>query len=362
MVTSLMPFGVQPSSLCANTSVGAALPLRNWRIVLQDTPKTLRNRTEMYFAQSDYRRHVYAPMSKRRSACCHATVCSVRVPASTSNLGAGFDCLGLAVDLWLEASIKKGSGSPVYAGTLEHLSSEEDFLFGIIAGLLPTGTHLEVESAIPVSRGLGSSAAARVAGHVLKRLIAKEPLHRKEVYDGARDLEGHPDNAGPAVYGGLVLDAARPTVLRLHETLGVALAVPEQPIRTEQARSILPATLAREEAIHQAARAAALLLGLTRGDPELIRHGMCDVIATPYRAQLIVGYADAVAAGEKAGAYGVTISGAGSGIVAITEKRLSSQVAEAVATALTRSGNTAVGAAPEVVEGGFRVVQRSSRP
>jgi homoserine kinase len=299
-------------------------------------------------------------MSTKRSASDHATIFSVRVPASTSNLGAGFDCLGLALDLWLEANIKSGSGAPVYTGTLEHLSSEEDFLFRTVAGLQPSGTHLEVDSAIPVSRGLGSSAAARVAGQVLKRLITKAPLDRNEVYNGARVLEGHPDNAGPAVYGGLVLDAARPTLLQLHETLGVAVAIPSQQISTEQARSILPAQLLREEAIEHASRAAALLLGLTRGDPELIRHGMCDVIATPRRARLIVGYADAVDAGEKAGAYGVTISGAGSGIVAITEKRLSSRVADAMASALTRSGNTAEGAAPEVVEGGFQVAERSS--
>jgi len=299
-------------------------------------------------------------MSTQGSASARTTICAVRVPASTSNLGAGFDCLGLALDLWLQASVKSGSGSPVYTGTLEHLSSEEDFLFGTIAGLLPTGTHLEVDSVIPVSRGLGSSAAARVAGQVLKRLVTEAPVHRNEVYDRARVLEGHPDNAGPAVYGGLVLAAARPTVLRLHDTLGVALAIPAQPISTEQARSILPPQIPREQAIEQASRAAALLLGLTRGYPELIWHGMSDVIATPYRAPLIVGYADAVDAGEKAGAYGVAISGAGSGIVAITEKHLSSQVADAMATALTRSGNPAEGAAPEVVEGGFRVTERGS--
>ncbi len=300
------------------------------------------------------------PMNATRSASGHAAICTVRVPASTSNLGAGFDCLGLALDLWLQASVKNGSGTPVYTGTLEHFSSEEDFLFGTIAGLLPTGTHLEVDSAIPVSRGLGSSAAARVAGQVLKRLIAKAPLHRGEVYDRARALEGHPDNAGPAVYGGLVLAAARPTVLQLHETLGVALAIPTQPISTEQARTILPPQLPREEAIAQASRAAALLLGLTRGDPELIRHGMSDVIATPHRARLIVGFADAVGAGEEAGAYGVAISGSGSGIVAITEKRLSVHVAGAMAAALTRSGNIAAGVSPEVAEGGFRVTERGS--
>jgi homoserine kinase len=185
--------------------------------------------------------------------------------------------------------------------------------------------------------------------------MTSSEIDRAAIFDAARDLEGHPDNAGPAVYGGLVLSAARPRELEFHSTLGIALAVPEREISTETARAILPPRLSREEAISQASRAAALVLGLTIGDGELIRHGMTDLIAAPYRAQLIVGFDDAVRAGEEAGAYGATVSGAGSGIVAVSERSSARSVAEAMVSALRQRGNSAEALVPQVVLGGFRI-------
>jgi homoserine kinase len=153
----------------------------------------------------------------------------------------------------------------------------------------------------------------------------------------------------------LVLDAGRPAVLQLHDTLGVALAIPERRISTETARAILPPRLSREEAISQASRAAALLLGLTQGDGRLIRHGMTDLIAAPYRARLIVGFDAAVHAALESGAYGATVSGAGSGIVAISDRAAAGMVAEGMAAALSERGSSAQAVAPEVVTGGFRI-------
>jgi len=280
----------------------------------------------------------------------------VRVPSSTSNLGAGFDCLGLALDFWLEARLVEGDGGATYGGTLETISPDEDFLLLALGGAVPQGMQLEVESSIPFSRGLGSSAAARVAGLVLSRLASDEPVDRDAVFASAEMLEGHPDNAGPAVYGGLVLVARRPTTLRFHETLGVALALPDQLSSTQAARAILPPRVSREDAISQASRSAALLLGLTQGDGDLIRHGMDDRIAVPHRKQLIVGFDQAVLAGLEAGAYGVTISGAGSGILAVTPKAVVSDVARAMTDAILTVGGNATAAAPEVVTGGFEVL------
>jgi homoserine kinase len=279
----------------------------------------------------------------------------VSVPASTSNIGAGFDCLGLALDVWLDAMVVAGSGGPTYGGTLAGLDPQNDFVQQAVGDSLPTNVHLELESDIPVSRGLGASAAARVAGLVLARLCAGVPVDRDEVFADARELEGHPDNAAPAVYGGLVLDAGQPEVLELHETLGVALAIPERRISTDTARAILPPRLSREEAISQASRAASLLLGLTRGDGQLIRYGMTDVIAAPYRARLITGFDAAVQAAQEAGAFGATVSGAGSGIVAISEKAAAPTVADAMASALVKGGNSARAAAPNIVVGGFQI-------
>jgi len=277
----------------------------------------------------------------------------VRVPASTSNLGAGFDCLGLALDLWLEADLAKGEGTTSYGGTLEGVTEEEDFLLLALGGAVPPGMRLEVHSSIPLSRGVGSSAAARVAGLVLARLALGVPVERDAIFSSAQRLEGHPDNAGPAVYGGLVLIAGRPTKLRLHQSLGVALALPDQRMSTQAARAMLPPRMSREETVAQASRSAALLLGLTLGDGDLIQYGMDDRVAVPHRKQLVRGYDAAVQAGIDAGAFHVTLSGAGSGMVAVAAKELASDVAQAMANALGSQGNAATAVTPAVVEKGF---------
>ena len=280
----------------------------------------------------------------------------VRVPASTSNLGAGFDCLGLALDFWLEARLVEGDGGTRYSGTLEGVTPDEDFLLLALGGAVPAGMQLEVGSSIPLCRGLGSSAAARVAGLVLSLLTSNRSVDRDAVFASAAMLEGHPDNAGPAVYGGLVLVASRPTALQFHDALGVALAIPDQFSSTQAARAILPPRIPREDAISQASRSAALVLGLTQGEGDLIGYGMNDRIAVPHRKQLITGFDQAVLAGLEAGAYGITISGAGSAILAITPTEVASNVARAMTDAMLTVGGNATAAAPEVVTGGFQVL------
>lgn len=280
----------------------------------------------------------------------------VRVPSSTSNLGAGFDCLGMALDFWLEARLFEGDGGTTYGGTLESITPDEDFLLLALGGEIPPGMELEVESSIPLCRGMGSSAAARVGGLVLSLLASNKHVDRDVVFSSAEMLEGHPDNAGPAVYGGLVLVAHQPTQLQLHESLGVALAIPDQLSSTQAARAILPPRIPRDYAISQASRSAALVLGLTQGDGDLIGYGMNDRIAVPHRKQLITGFDQAVLAGLEAGAYGITISGAGSAILAITPTEVASNVARAMTDAMLTVGGNATAAAPEVVTGGFQVL------
>ena len=279
---------------------------------------------------------------------------AVRVPGSTSNLGAGFDCLGLALDLWLEARLEPGEGPPCYGGTLAGIDPAADLVHRMLEEHdALQGHRLIVESAIPVSKGLGSSAAAIVAGLALARLALGDPFDRDAIFRGAAQEEGHPDNAGPAVFGGLVLAAHRPTRLTLHRDLAVALAIPDRTIETKMARDLLPLELPRETAVGQAARSAALVLGLTWGDPDLIDFGMDDRIAVPHRRHLIPGYDAAVAAALDAGAYGVTISGAGSALVAITARADAGPVSAAMATALSRAGNPAAPRAVAVATEGL---------
>lgn len=283
-----------------------------------------------------------------------SVIAAVRVPASTSNLGAGFDCLGLAIDLWLEARLLEGEGSAIYRGTLEHWNSAHDLIAQALgAEGAPRGFHLEVDSRIPVGKGLGSSAAAVVAGLALADLAAGLELEPDRIFERASRIEGHPDNAGPAVYGGLFLASSHRTKLSLAPEVGIALAIPETSIDTRKARDLLPAAVPRDVAVSQAARAAALVLGLTGGDPELIAWGMEDQIAVPYRRELIPGYEAAVEAGLKAGAWGVTISGAGSALLAFAPKSAAPEVARAVAQALTLAGNPAWDLAPQPSDRGL---------
>jgi len=267
---------------------------------------------------------------------------AVRVPASTSNLGAGFDCLGLALDLWLEARLDPGDGPARYSGTVAALDPDDDLTAHLLTERDALAGHrLVVHSQIPIGKGLGSSAAAIVAGLALARLALGDPLDRDALFRGAAQEEGHPDNDGPAVYGGLVLAAHRPTRLTLHRDLAVALAIPDEGLATKAARDLLPAVVPRETAVAQAARSAALVLGLTWGDPDLIDFGMDDRLAVPHRRALIRGYEAAVRAAMDVGAYGVTISGAGSALVAVCAKDDMTTVAETMAEALTRADNPA---------------------
>ena len=284
---------------------------------------------------------------------------AVRVPASTSNLGAGFDCVGLALDLWLEARLIEGEGPATYAGTLASLSPDRDLIARTIRAAGLSGRwQLEVRSEIPVGKGLGSSGAAVVAGLALVDLARGAELNRDGLLERATAVEGHPDNVGPAIYGGLFLASQGGGRLTLSPAVGIALAVPDVTIDTHAARARLPREVAREGAIAQASRAAALILGLTQGRSDLIAYGMEDQLAVPRRKEMIPGFDAAVAAGRAAGAYGVTISGAGSALLGIGPPQLAGRVALAMAEALTRAGNPAAGLTPGVATTGLTVTQQ----
>ena len=281
---------------------------------------------------------------------------SVRVPASTSNLGAGFDCLGLALDLWLEARLVEGAGEPTYRGTLAGLHPDQDIILRLLkAAGLASGWRLEVDSAIPVGKGLGSSGAAVVAGLALAQLARQERLDHARLLAQATAEEGHPDNVGPAIYGGLFLAGRPGGWLALHPSVAPALGVPERGIDTHAARRLLPGRVPRDAAVAQAAGAASLILGLIEGDPELIARGMEDHLAVPHRKGLIRGFDAAVSAGRAAGAYGVTISGAGSALLGIGPKNVAPSIGRAMAEALSREGNPATALTPEVAERGLTI-------
>ncbi len=263
----------------------------------------------------------------------------IRAPASTANLGPGFDCAAAALDLWNELQVLPAAdGEPLV--TLE----------GIGAGELPTdASHLALRAfalaapikghrfhfvnRIPLERGLGSSAATVAAGITAGLVVAGRDASLDEVLELALPLEGHADNLAAALQGGVCLiwrDEARYLVRRLAGDLPLAaiLVVPSSRVKTSESRSRLPEFIRHEEATAAAARAALLGAGIASGDPELLAAAFHDCLHEPFRAP------DAPLLGELretpvTGQVGVTLSGSGPTVVVWAEKtKVDAAVAE----------------------------------
>jgi homoserine kinase len=284
--------------------------------------------------------------------------CAVRVPCSTSNLGAGFDCLGLAFDRYLDAGFEPGDDAlrVERAGTLATaaVSDADDVLLRAFREELqrrgadePRGA-LAMTSAIPVGYGLGSSAAAAVAGIALAAAATGTRLDREAALATAIRYEGHPDNAAPALFGGLVaaiFAEHTPRALRLPLSPGIgwAFAAPATPVSTQRARAALPQQVAHSAAVRNTGRMAALLHGLASADAASLAAGFNDELHVPYRLPLIAEGRAALDAGVRAGAWAVTISGSGSGVLAACPPGREPAVMDAMVAAFRRSGLNAGG-------------------
>jgi homoserine kinase len=205
-------------------------------------------------------------------------------------------------------------------------------------GILPTGVAIDASSDIPVGCGLGSSAAAIVAGALLADGALGLGLSRDDVLEIGTTIEGHPDNIAPAIYGGAVLSVHTPagfvaSPLAVANGIELVIVVPPFPNDTKAARDALPQTLNHTDAVVAAGRAAALVQGLATGDGALLTAALDDVLHVPYRRARIPGYDEVVAAAEQAGAYGATLSGAGSAILAIAPSDRAAAVGRAMLAA-----------------------------
>lgn len=275
----------------------------------------------------------------------------VRVPGSTSNLGAGFDCIGLALNRYLTATLQVAD-SPLHIerrGTLASLADGvDDDLVAVAArsqGCELRG-QLVLDSEIPVGRGLGSSAAAAVAGLMIAARVKGESAERHVVAAGAASLEGHPDNAVPATFGGLMAAITETTNvaatirvhrLRLSTRIRFVYAAPQAIVSTRAARQTLPDQVAHAAATRSLARVIALIEGLAEADPELLRIGFTDELHVPYRLPLIPGGDAVLRAARAAGAYAVTISGSGSGMIAACTEEADIAVCAAMRAAFARA-------------------------
>ena len=285
----------------------------------------------------------------------------VRVPCSTSNLGAGFDCVGIALDRWLEAEAwLDGSDRALpeltRGGALAALGDTpagDDLLVRgallaceAVGRALPRGLCIAATSEIPVARGLGSSAAALVAGALLADALFALGLGAMRVAELGSTEEGHPDNVAPMLLGGAVLGVPRGNAwafapLTVHADVGVAVGIPAFETSTRAMRAALPPAVPHRDAVRAAGKSAALVRGLADADGALLAHALDDVLHVPYRRALIPGYDAVVDAALAAGAWGATLSGAGSSLLALAPHALAPTVAEAMRDAWVRDGVSA---------------------
>jgi homoserine kinase len=259
------------------------------------------------------------------------TVATIRVPATSANLGPGFDCLGLALDLYLEVVAEASQedaflydGEGILPNTSDNLIHQGfRALYGKL-GLSAPKVCFVVQNPIPLARGLGSSSAALVAGAALADAWLGYPLGRDGVFQLCAAIEGHPDNVAPAVYGGFTVSALdedgglyRSEVLPLPGRWRLLFAVPDFELFTSQARAVLPAQYSRQDAIFNASRTALWACAVALDKPELLRVAAQDRFHEPYRERLVPGMGECRTALLEAGAAAVFLSGAGPTLAAI---------------------------------------------
>ncbi|MDX6733899.1 MAG: homoserine kinase [Baekduia sp.] len=233
----------------------------------------------------------------------------VRVPASSANLGPGFDSFAAALALHTEIEVVETGRFAVVTDLAIATDRRNLVVRGFERLHPPDAFEFRIRSSIPLSGGLGTSAAAYVGG-----LMAADHLFEldADIFGLACELEGHPDNVGAALHGGFVI-CADGSLTRFDAPAGLEaiLVVPHEPVRTREARAALPKTVPMADAVANVAHASLLVLGLSRGDWDLVGRGLVDRLHQPYRAHLFPRSMEIVERAPALGALGATISGAG---------------------------------------------------
>ena len=253
---------------------------------------------------------------------------SIRVPATSANLGPGFDCLGLALGLYNTFEVEP-SDTMVYEGVDEKYQNEDNLFvkaFRTAGGR--ENIHVKFTYDVPISRGLGSSATLYTGG-----VLAYQLLHRcldpDKLFSIVSDLEGHPDNAAPSVFGGLTASMKSPRgwithAIPLNATLRFTVLIPDVKISTEEARAILPESYPRKVAASNSARAILTAEALRTGDMDLLKQAATDQLHEPYRRKLIPNFDVVKQIIDREDAGALVISGSGSTCLLIGDRPLSS--------------------------------------
>ncbi len=253
---------------------------------------------------------------------------SVKVPASTANMGPGFDTIGMAFQLYTTIRMRLSTHTQIKMNGDELAALPQDktnLLYKVaahlfqLAGLPAPELYIEASSDIPLTRGLGSSAAAIVGALGAANVLAGEPFTLEQLFSIASHWEGHPDNVGAALFGGIVIasmpeekEAEVPYVrLQAPPSLQALVIIPDFWLSTEKARSVLPETYNKIDVVYNISRSSLLVAALSQGRLDLLEQAMQDRIHQPYRASHVPGLSEILKAAPKHGALGAALSGAG---------------------------------------------------
>ena len=269
------------------------------------------------------------------------TLVRVKAPATTANMGPGYDCLGMALDVWNTIEVEVlDSGEPVVEVTGEgagELGTGRDnlvyrsleFLFQDAGQEMPL-VRIRCDNAIPLARGMGSSAAAIAGGLVAANAICSQDYTPNDLLEMAATIEGHPDNVAAAVLGGMQLVISDKTEegsrlyavsINVPPELRAVVFVPQVRIATEDARAVLPEKVTVADAVHNMGRVGLLVASMATNHPEYLAIATQDLLHQPYRQPLFPAMKVIFKAALDAGALGVFLSGSGSTVLALTQGR-----------------------------------------
>ncbi len=257
---------------------------------------------------------------------------TARVPASTTNLGPGFDVLGLALQLYSTVSLEitKNETEVIVSGvdvekipsTTEHVAFRAvESVFQKSGKQLPNGLILKIDNGIPAIRGLGGSGTAILGGLLTANVLCGNPFSRSHLLNFASAIEGHPDNVAASLHGGLVISVQENEHIHTIQipcdpNLFIVLAIPEFTLSTQKARDILPKNVKFADAIYNISRSSLLVASIASGKFDMLSTAMTDRLHQSYRSTLIPGFDDVVDAATSTGALSVVLSGAGPTIAA----------------------------------------------
>lgn len=283
---------------------------------------------------------------------------TVKVPGTSANCGPGFDCLGLAVTIYnqLELTLleearlvveSKGDGADSIPVDEKNIIWKSAKLLLERAGKSEKfrGAIIRTENHVPMSRGLGSSAAAIVAGLTAANAIIGSPFNRNEILKFATEIEGHPDNVAPAIFGGFTVSVAEKGQVQTFcflpkIKLKLVVAVPDFQLSTRIARQVLPKVVPMKDAIFNVSRAAMLTAALIEGKENFLSLAFDDALHQPYRTSLVPGMREVFGAAKKSGALGVALSGAGPCLIAFSaaNKHLENEIASEMIQTFKENG------------------------